>query len=106
MQSARKQEARSIHVKHAGGRSRAAPGRHGFKLGRDESVTMRSVGPRNANGLAHLAPCGKDCVAMTGTTEPLVIASDVHLTRAGSERSAARLARLIEQHAGHEVVLA
>lgn len=43
---------------------------------------------------------------MTGTTEPLVIASDVHLTQAGSERSAARLARLIEQHAGHEVVLA
>jgi predicted phosphodiesterase len=43
---------------------------------------------------------------MIGTSEPLVIASDVHLTRGGSERSAGRLAQLIEQHAGHEVVLA
>jgi len=43
---------------------------------------------------------------MTGTNEPLAIASDVHLEQAGSERSAARLARLFQQHAGHEVVLA
>jgi UDP-2,3-diacylglucosamine pyrophosphatase LpxH len=43
---------------------------------------------------------------MFGKSEPLVVASDVHLTRGGSERSAGRLAKLIEQHAGHEVVLA
>lgn len=39
-------------------------------------------------------------------TEPLVIASDVHLEQTGSERSASRLARLLQEHAGHEVVLA
>lgn len=38
--------------------------------------------------------------------EPLVIASDVHLTRGGSGRSAGRLAKLLAEHAGHEVVLA
>jgi UDP-2,3-diacylglucosamine pyrophosphatase LpxH len=43
---------------------------------------------------------------MPGTNEPLIVASDVHLTRGGSERSAGRLARLIAQHPGHEVVLA
>ncbi|MDF3064664.1 MAG: hypothetical protein K0R38_265 [Polyangiaceae bacterium] len=43
---------------------------------------------------------------MFGKSEPLVVASDVHLTRGGSERSAGRLAKLIEQHAGHEIVLA
>lgn len=43
---------------------------------------------------------------MPGTNEPLIVASDVHLTRGGSERSAGRLAKLIEQHPGHEVVLA
>lgn len=61
--------------------------------------------PANANGLAHSASGGKDW-AMIGTSEPLVIASDVHLTRGGSERSASRLAQLIEQHPGHEIVLA
>lgn len=40
------------------------------------------------------------------TTEPLAIASDVHLEQTGSERSASRLAQLIQTHAGHEVVLA
>jgi UDP-2,3-diacylglucosamine pyrophosphatase LpxH len=39
-------------------------------------------------------------------TEPLAIASDVHLEHTGSERSASRLARLLQGHAGHEVVLA
>jgi predicted phosphodiesterase len=43
---------------------------------------------------------------MQRTSEPLIVASDVHLTRGGSERSAGRLAKLIEQSAGHEVVLA
>lgn len=43
---------------------------------------------------------------MSGSTEPLAIASDVHLEQTGSERSAQRLARLIAGHAGHEVVLA
>lgn len=43
---------------------------------------------------------------MPGPAEPLLIASDVHLEPAGSERSADRLARLIAEHAGHEVVLA
>jgi len=42
---------------------------------------------------------------MTGTREPLVIASDVHLEQSGSERSALRLAKLFQAHAGHEVVL-
>ncbi|RYZ01473.1 MAG: hypothetical protein EOO73_35490 [Myxococcales bacterium] len=37
--------------------------------------------------------------------EPLIVASDVHLTRGGSERSAGRLAKLVEQHPHHEVVL-
>jgi predicted phosphodiesterase len=43
---------------------------------------------------------------MTETNEPLAIASDVHLEHDGSERSAGRLAKLVETHAGHEVVLA
>jgi predicted phosphodiesterase len=43
---------------------------------------------------------------MIRTSEPLAIASDVHLEQTGSERSAARLARLLQSHAGHEVVLA
>jgi predicted phosphodiesterase len=43
---------------------------------------------------------------MIGTSEPLAIASDVHLEQNGSERSAARLAKLIRGHAAHEVVLA
>lgn len=43
---------------------------------------------------------------MIGTSEPLAIASDVHLEATGSERSASRLARLIEGSAGHEIVLA
>lgn len=43
---------------------------------------------------------------MIRTSEPLAIASDVHLEQSGSERSAARLARLVRSHAGHEVVLA
>ena len=43
---------------------------------------------------------------MIETSEPLAIASDVHLEQTGSERSAARLARLLQNHAGHEVVLA
>ena len=43
---------------------------------------------------------------MIRTSEPLVIASDVHLEHTGSERSAARMARLFQEHAGHEVVLA
>jgi predicted phosphodiesterase len=38
--------------------------------------------------------------------EPLVIASDVHLQHEGSERSAERLAQLLEAHAGYEVILA
>src|ERR1041384_441664 len=42
---------------------------------------------------------------MPEQSEPLIVASDVHLTRGGSERSAGRLARLIEQRPGHEVVL-
>lgn len=43
---------------------------------------------------------------MLGHSEPLVVASDVHLTQGGSERSAGRLAKLIEQYPGHEIVLA
>ena len=43
---------------------------------------------------------------MTAPTEPLVIASDVHLEHGGSERSAGRLAKLLAAHPGHEVVLA
>ena len=43
---------------------------------------------------------------MSALTEPLIIASDVHLEHQGSERSAERLARVVESHAGHEVVLA
>jgi predicted phosphodiesterase len=43
---------------------------------------------------------------MLEKSEPLIVASDVHLTRGGSERSAGRLAKLIEQRPGHEVVLA
>jgi len=43
---------------------------------------------------------------MVTFAEPLVIASDVHLTRGGSGRSAGRLAKLLATHAGHEVVLA
>jgi predicted phosphodiesterase len=39
-------------------------------------------------------------------TEPLAIASDVHLEQTGSERSASRLAQLLHRHPGHEVVLA
>lgn len=43
---------------------------------------------------------------MVGMSEPLAVASDVHLERTGSERSASRLAQLLRSHAGHEVVLA
>lgn len=43
---------------------------------------------------------------MTGTNEPLVVASDAHLEQSGSEKIAGRLARLIAAQAGHEVVLA
>jgi UDP-2,3-diacylglucosamine pyrophosphatase LpxH len=43
---------------------------------------------------------------MTSASEPLAIASDVHLVQSGSETSAGRLAKLLETHAGHEVVLA
>jgi len=43
---------------------------------------------------------------MTTASEPLAIASDVHLTQSGSAMSAGRLAKLLEMHAGHEVVLA
>lgn len=38
--------------------------------------------------------------------DPLAIASDVHLEQTGSERSASRLAQLLQRHPGHEVVLA
>jgi predicted phosphodiesterase len=43
---------------------------------------------------------------MTRASEPLAIASDVHLVQHGSETSARRLGKLLEAHAGHEVVLA
>jgi len=43
---------------------------------------------------------------MTSASEPLAIASDVHLVQHGSETSARRLGKLLEAHAGHEVVLA
>lgn len=43
---------------------------------------------------------------MVVLSEPLAIASDVHLEHEGSERSARRLARLLEQHPGHEIILA
>jgi predicted phosphodiesterase len=43
---------------------------------------------------------------MIGPTQPLVIASDVHLEATGSQRSAERLARLFSSHAGHEIILA
>jgi len=43
---------------------------------------------------------------MSRASEPLAIASDVHLTRDASAISAGRLAKLLETHAGHEVVLA
>jgi len=43
---------------------------------------------------------------MTEPSQPLAIASDVHLEHSGSERSAGRLAKLLDEHAGHEVVLA
>jgi predicted phosphodiesterase len=43
---------------------------------------------------------------MTEPSQPLVVASDVHLERSGSLRSAGRLAKLLDEHAGHEVVLA
>jgi predicted phosphodiesterase len=43
---------------------------------------------------------------MMATSEPLAVASDVHLEHSGSERSACRLAKLLAGHAGHEVVLA
>lgn len=42
---------------------------------------------------------------MTGTREPLAVASDVHLEQSGSERSALRLAKLFQTHPRHEVVL-
>ncbi len=42
---------------------------------------------------------------MTALTEPLAIASDVHLEPRGSERSALRLAKVFQAHPGHEVVL-
>lgn len=43
---------------------------------------------------------------MIGPKEPLAIASDVHLERSGSKRSALRLAKVLHAHPGHEVVLA
>jgi UDP-2,3-diacylglucosamine pyrophosphatase LpxH len=43
---------------------------------------------------------------MSALAEPLLIASDVHLEHEGSQRSAARLSRLLEAHPGHELVLA
>lgn len=43
---------------------------------------------------------------MTTVGEPLLVASDVHLEPAGSERSASRLAQLLALHPGHELVLA
>lgn len=43
---------------------------------------------------------------MTVMSEPLAIASDVHLERSGSAKIAGRLARLFASHAGHEIVLA
>jgi predicted phosphodiesterase len=43
---------------------------------------------------------------MTKASEPLAVASDVHLVQGGSAMSAGRLAKLLETHAGHEVVLA
>lgn len=43
---------------------------------------------------------------MAGPAEPLLIASDVHLQPLGSERSARRLAQLVANHPGHELVLA
>jgi len=49
---------------------------------------------------------GETTVTLKIRTEPLAIASDVHLEQRGSERSASRLAQLIQQHPGHEVVLA
>ena len=48
----------------------------------------------------------KTLALMTGPSEPLAIASDVHLELSGSERSAQRLAKLLQGHPGHEVVLA
>ncbi len=39
-------------------------------------------------------------------TEPLVVASDVHLEHEGCLERARRLARLVDEHAGHEIVLA
>jgi UDP-2,3-diacylglucosamine pyrophosphatase LpxH len=43
---------------------------------------------------------------MAALGEPLIIASDVHLQHEASERSAERLAQLVESHPGHEIVLA
>ncbi len=43
---------------------------------------------------------------MDELSEPLLIASDVHLEHHGSERSAERLARLLELNPGHELLLA
>ncbi len=43
---------------------------------------------------------------MSSASEPLAIASDVHLTREGSAASAERLSKLLALHAGHEIVLA
>jgi predicted phosphodiesterase len=43
---------------------------------------------------------------MVVLSEPLAIASDVHLEHEGSERSAERLARLFDAHPGHEILLA
>jgi predicted phosphodiesterase len=42
---------------------------------------------------------------MPGPSEPLLIASDVHLEATGSARSAGRLAQLLAEHAGHELIL-
>jgi predicted phosphodiesterase len=60
----------------------------------------------NANELAHWGKRVKDCEFMVVLSEPLAIASDVHLEREGSERSAGRLAKLFAQHPGHEILLA
>src|SRR5688500_12925754 len=53
-----------------------------------------------------VAAAEKQSCPMPGPREPLLIASDVHLEPEGSARSAGRLARLLMEHAGHELVLA
>jgi UDP-2,3-diacylglucosamine pyrophosphatase LpxH len=48
----------------------------------------------------------KTVAFMADGTLPAVVASDVHLVHGGSDRSAGRLARLLQRHPGHELVLA